>query len=407
MVSNNPRKPFMKCFAGTGQNLHLAHIPYIPYIHGMKQIALVFSVAVTFLSCKHHTDTNNNSWQLTGFVKTDSINPMLQPTDKLSFHCPLQNITTHWAERNVLNPAAVVRNDTVFLFFRAQDTNGTSRIGMATSTDGLHFSPAAAPVFYPAADSMKVYEWDHKRDSTGGALCKTCFDGTEDPRIVESGDGTYIMTYTAYDGKTARLAIASSKDLKSWTKHGLVLRSEKYNNQWSKSGAIVVKQSGTKMLATKINGKYWMYFGDTDLFMASSDDLLHWEVAENAENKKMIAVLHPRPGYFDSRLVEPGPYALLKDEGILLIYNASNAANFNDTTLPQFTYAAAQALFDKNNPHKLINRSETYFIHPDKAYEKIGEVNEVCFVEGLVFFKNKWFLYYGTADSKIAVAVKE
>lgn len=89
----------------------------------------------------------------------------------------------------------------------------------------------------------------------------------------------------------------------------------------------------------------------------------------------------------------------------MLIYNGSNAANFNDSTLPKFIYAAGQALFDKNNPFKLIDRTESYFIHPDKDYEKIGEVNEVCFVEGLVLFKNKWFLYYGTADSKIAVAV--
>jgi len=91
----------------------------------------------------------------------------------------------------------------------------------------------------------------------------------------------------------------------------------------------------------------------------------------------------------------------------LLIYNASNAANFNDSTLPKFTYAAGQALFDKNIPYKLIDRTESYFIHPDKDYEKIGEVNEVCFVEGLVYFKNQWFLYYGTADSKIAVATSK
>jgi predicted GH43/DUF377 family glycosyl hydrolase len=148
-----------------------------------------------------------------------------------------------------------------------------------------------------------------------------------------------------------------------------------------------------------------MYFGDTDLFIATSTDLIHWDVAENEESGKMFTVLHPRMGYFDSRLVEPGPYALLKDEGILLIYNASNAANFNDPKLPEFTYAAGQALFDKAQPYKLLDRTESYFIHPDKDYEKIGEVNEVCFVEGLVFFKDQWFLYYGTADSKIAVAV--
>src|SRR5690606_19465026 len=107
------------------------------------------------------------------------------------------------------------------------------------------------------------------------------------------------------------------------------------------------------------------------------------------------------PGFFDSRLVEPGPFALLRDEGVLLIYNGSNAANFNDTTMPKFTYSAGQALFDKNNPYKLLDRTDTNFIHPDKHYEKIGEVNEVCFVEGLVYFNNQWILYYGTADSKI------
>ncbi len=55
----------------------------------------------------------------------------------------------------------------------------------------------------------------------------------------------------------------------------------------------------------------------------------------------------------------------------------------------------------------MIDRTEGYFLFPEKDYEMVGEVNNVCFVEGLVFYKNKWFLYYGTGDSKIAVAVSE
>jgi predicted GH43/DUF377 family glycosyl hydrolase len=43
---------------------------------------------------------------------------------------------------------------------------------------------------------------------------------------------------------------------------------------------------------------------------------------------------------------------------------------------------------------------------PDNIYEISGQVGHVCFAEGLVNYKGKWFLYYGTADSKIAVAVK-
>lgn len=356
-----------------------------------KLFILLFVISMASCSSDAAKEKGDD-WSMQGFVKMDSLNPILEPSAVEKFICPITKELTAWNERNVLNPAAVVRDGKVYLLFRSQDQHMTSRIGMAVSDDGLHFSKLPEPVFYPGEDSMKKYEWK---------------GGVEDPRIVESEDGLYILTYTAYDGKTARLCLASSADLMHWNKHGLVLTAEKYKDTWSKSGAIVAEQRDNKIVAVKINGKYWMYFGDTELFMASSPDLLNWTVAENEESKKMIAVLHPRMGYFDSRLVEPGPYALLKDEGILLLYNGSNAQNFNDTALPKFTYSAGQALFDKNQPYKLIDRKINYFLTPDKEYEKIGEVNEVCFIEGLVYFKNKWFLYYGTADSKIAVAVKD
>lgn len=352
---------------------------------------------------------NDTNWAFPYFEKIDSLNPILTPAPDLKFLEPITGDTLKWEERNVLNPTAVVKNDRVYLMYRAQDITGTSRIGMAVSSDGLHFEKRPAPVFYPDNDEMKTYEWNYKKglpQHLNPQDCNSCyFDGVEDPRVVESEAGEYIMTYTAYDGRTARLSIASSKDLVTWIKHGLVLKDEKHKETWSKAGAIVGELQGSSMVAKRISGKYWMYFGDTDIFIASSDDLIEWQVAEDSESGKMISVLHPRRGYFDSRLVEPGPYAIVKDEGILLIYNSSNAGNFNDASLPTFTYSAGQALFDKNLPYKLIDRTEDSFIRPDKDYEKVGEVNEVCFVEGLVYFKEKWFLYYGTADSKIAVAI--
>ncbi|MDH3711677.1 MAG: glycoside hydrolase family 130 protein [Cyclobacteriaceae bacterium] len=346
-------------------------------------------------SCEQAVDqptdiSNEPDWTLMGFSKVDSLNPILRPQANQIFTCPLSQSSLAWEAKNVLNPAAVVKDDQIYLMYRAQDENMTSRLGLAVSNDGLHFQKQPQPVFFPQADSMQVYEWP---------------GGVEDPRIVESEEGQYILTYTAYDGNTARLCLATSKDLITWTKHGLVLNQQKYRDTWSKAGAIVCRREGQRLIATKLQGKYWMYFGDTDIFMATSHDLIHWQVLENEENGKMVSVLNPRPGRFDSRLVEPGPYALLTEAGILLIYNGSNAANLNDPELPKFTYAAGQALFDKQQPYKLLDRTENYFIHPDKPYEKVGEVNEVCFVEGLVYFKNAWYLYYGTADSKIAVAV--
>ncbi len=352
--------------------------------------------SLLFVHCKQGPDNKNiaiaekTGWAMLNFVKADSINPILLPSNQV-FNCPVRKSSVMWEGKNVLNPCAVVRDGKVYLIYRAQDKDMTSRLGLAVSDNGFHFVKQPAPVLYPDEDSLKKYEWK---------------GGVEDPRIVESEDRTYILTYTSYDGTIARLCLATSKDLVHWTKHGRVLSAEKYKNLWSKSGAIVAKQVGDKMIATKVNGKYLMYFGDADLYMATSEDLVHWDIPENMETKKMISVLHPRSGYFDSRLVEAGPFALLKDDGILVIYNGSNAPNFNDASLPKFTYSAGQALFDKNIPYKLIARTDSNFIHPDKSYEKTGEVNEVCFVEGLIHFRNKWFLYYGTADSRIAVAVR-
>ena len=350
------------------------------------------------------------SWELRGFVKVDSLNPILQPDSSPIFNCPLRKESVSWEARNVLNPSAVVKDGKVYLFYRAQDSMGTSRIGLAVSEDGLNFEKHPKPVFYPDTDSMFNYEWNYRKREMTGPLedCKSCyFDGVEDPRIIEDESGTYWMTYTAYDGDKARLSLASSKDLKAWTKHGLVLKGEQYESLWSKSGAIVGRLENGKILATRIAGSYWMYFGDTDLFLARSDDLLNWLPATDREKGDLIRVMHPRKGYFDSRLVQPGPFALKTEKGILLIYNGSNAANYRFDGFPKYTYAAGQALFDLEAPYKMIDRTTEDFLHPEKDYEKVGEVNEVCFVEGLVFFKGQWFLYYGTGDSKIAVAVSD
>lgn len=335
-------------------------------------------------------ELNSDAWALLPFEKVDSVNPVLVSGD-LTFKCPILNRKIKWEEKDVFNPAAVVRDNKVYLLYRAEDTigrfAGTSRLGLAVSDDGLHFTKSKEPVFYPDNDSLKVFEWE---------------GGVEDPRIVESADSTYIMTYTSYDGKVARLMLATSRDLKTWTKHGRILQG-RYKNIWSKSGAIVARQQGSRIVAEKIQGKYWMYFGDTDLFMVTSDDLIHWKPLE--ENGRLKRVLRPREGYFDSRLVESGPYALLRDAGIVLLYNGMNLEAGGDTTLAEGAYCGGQALFDKNDPSRVIDRLEKSFIRPDKPYETSGQVNHVCFLEGLVPFRDKWFLYYGTADSKIAVAV--
>jgi predicted GH43/DUF377 family glycosyl hydrolase len=335
-------------------------------------------------------DSTGTGWALMPFVKADSVNPVLTPAASQVFRDPIWKKEVKWEEKDVFNPACVVRDGKIWMLYRAEDKlgkyAGVSRLGLAISDDGLHFKKEPAPVFYPSDDAWKKYEWE---------------GGCEDPRVVEHPDGGYILTYTAYDGKTARLLLATSKDLHTWTKYGPVLGEGKHLNTWSKSGAIVARRQGDRFVAEKINGKYWMYFGDTSLFLASSDDLIHWVPLEDGKGG-LVPVLRPRPGKFDGQLVEPGPFALLGEKGILLIYNAATP---NKTGA--LVYSAGQALFDAKDPSTLSARLAESFFVPDKPYELTGQVNNVVFLEGLAPLKGKWFLYYGTADSKIAVAVAD
>jgi predicted GH43/DUF377 family glycosyl hydrolase len=122
---------------------------------------------------------------------------------------------------------------------------------------------------------------------------------------------------------------------------------------------------------------------------------------------KLKIVVPTREKKFDADLVESGPPALYTDKGILLIYNSRSLKNIGDTSLPDGTYTAGQVLIDKSDPTKVIKRLDNYFFKPDKPYELTGQVNNVCFLEGLADYKGQWFLYYGTADSKVAVAVRK
>lgn len=343
------------------------------------------------------------------FIKQDAANPVMGilPTEWTD---PILKKKVAWEGKYVFNPAAVVKNNKVYLLYRAEDTlkrfAGTSRIGLAWSEDGLHFTRKKEPVLFPDNDTFKLAEWE---------------GGIEDPRVVEDDKGTYYMNYTAYDGKTARLFVATSTDLEHWKKFGSVFQKfegGKYAKVWSKSGAVICERKGDKLVAAKIKGEYWMFWGESNIYVAHSKNLIDWQpVIETDISKReqdtlrnyrdFKPVFKPRPGKFDSFLCEPGPPAVITDKGIVFIYNARNNGDTGDKSIPHGTYAAGQVLLDKNDPMKVLSRTEKYFMKPDKPYEITGQVNNVCFLEGLVPFKGKWFLYYGTADEKIAVATAE
>jgi beta-1,2-mannosidase len=277
----------------------------------------------------------------------------------------------------VFNPAVIKQGAEFVMLYRAQDRGGTSRLGYATSSDGIHFHRRAQPVLWSDASYEK-----------GG--------GTEDPRLVKIG-GTYYLTYTGYnnvDGtgpnhQDAQLCLATSQDLIHWQRHGVIMPAYrgKWNVGWTKSGAIV---------HVKIEEKYWMYYlGDardrgSQMGVAYSQDLLHWTEALDHP------VLSSRPGYFDSKVVEPGPPPLLTDDGIFLLYNGAD---------DKLNYSTGWALFDKHDPTKLLARAERPVFRPEREWERVGQVPNVVFVEGLARQGDEVFFYYGGADKFVGVAI--
>jgi predicted GH43/DUF377 family glycosyl hydrolase len=220
------------------------------------------------------------SWQMGPFVKPADVNPVISPLETL-FECKMRGKPIGWERAHVFNPAAVVRNGLVCLIYRAEDGLGkgygahTSRLGLATSDDGIHFERHQNPVLFPAEDNNRTYEWP---------------GGCEDPRIVEAEDGSYYLYYTAWDHDIARLSVATSLDLVTWVKHGPIFTNgddQRFLNQWSKSGAVVTKKVQDRWIAAHIDGKFWMYWGEGDVYAATSDDLIHWRpVLDDASNLK-------------------------------------------------------------------------------------------------------------------------
>jgi beta-1,2-mannosidase len=274
------------------------------------------------------------------------------------------------------NPAVIKKDGKFVMLYRAQDRKGTSSLGYAISDDGIHFTRRPEPVIA----SETAYE-------KGG--------GVEDPRLQQIGD-TYYLTYTAYnnvdgagaDKKDAQLCLATSMDLIHWQRKGVIIPSfkGKWNVKWTKSGAIV---------PDKINGKYWMYYlgdaqgKDTQMGVAYSDDLLHWTDALDHP------VMSSRAGSFDSQVVEPGPPPIITPQGIFLIYNGAD---------DKLVYSTGWVLFDKHDPTKILARATEPVFAPEKEWEKLGQVPNVVFVEGMVRDGGRWLFYYGAADKHIGVA---
>ena len=286
-----------------------------------------------------------------------------------------------WESGNLYNPAAAVVDDRVVLLYRAHGADLVSRIGMATSDDGRHFEREADPVLEP--------EHDYERQ------------GCEDPRL-SLVEGVWHLTYTGYDGSSALLCLATSTDLRSWTKHGPVIGDFdtwatsplrpllRERRPWNKAGVIHPR---------RLLGQWWMWFGEGAIYAATSDDLRTWTPVTDEEHP-----LHrPTPGRFDADLVEIGAPPVETDDGLLVLL--TNGARLLDAQTRTVRYACGQIAVRVDDPGTLHAATDTPWLEPTTLEDQVGLVGNVTFVQGLVRFRDEWLAYYGQADTTLALAV--
>lgn len=309
-----------------------------------------------------------HGWQMGSFVKHPQ--PVLSPRPESRFQCPVQGREVRWEEQNVYNPAAVVRDGKVYLLYRADDRNPdlkwgrTCRIGLAWSVDGTNFMRHPTPVLYPDNDEWKRHEW-------GG--------GCEDLHIIEDEDGTYYMNYTTWNGHNDTVSVASSRDLLHWKKHGPAFAQA--GKIGGRSGVVVSRLVGDRLVAAKIDGKYWMYYTHP-CAIAWSTNLIDWTPTGEA--------VWPGGGR------EAGAIALLRDNGILLMTQGGHpklgAWTLRQTLIQRKDLAAIQQ--DQAEP----------FLWPEAEWERNGFIADTTVANALVPFKGRWWLYYGAADRCVGLA---
>ncbi len=315
-------------------------------------------------------NADRRGWDLGPFVKRKQ--PILRPTPDSRFLCPIRDKEVRWEEQNVYNPAAVVRAGKVYLLYRADDRSPdlkwgrTCRIGLAVSEDGVHFTRHAKPVLYPDNDPWKQYEWE---------------GGCEDLHVIEGEDGVYYMNYSTWNGKRDTMSVATSRDLVHWTKHGPAFRNSAPQKVYgSRSGVVVSRLEGDRLVATKIRGKYWMYYTHP-CALAWSENLIDWTPA----GKSVWGGSH-----------EAGAVALLRKDGILLMVQGGHP------TLG--TWTLRQALVDRDDLTTVRQYQKQPFLYPQHDWEKRGFLGNTTVANGLIRFGDRWLLYYGAADRVIGLA---
>lgn len=302
--------------------------------------------------------------------------------------------------RAVLNPTTY-QDETgrLHMFYRAVAKDGVSCVGYCAFQDDRLIERATSPLLKPDREYERL--------------------GIEDPRLTRIED-TYYMAYTGWDGTNARVCLATSRDLRTWQKHGIIspninndvateiLRHSPVYSRYAEltkyrheraGGESILWDKDAVLFPKKIGGKFAMLhriLPDIQLALFDSVEELqddeYW--LRNLNELYRWIVIDSRQG-FESRNVGAGAPPIETDKGWLLIYHGV------EQLTESRRYSMGVALLDKNDPTRVLGRLSSPALAPEESYELSGDVNNVVFPTAAAIQADQLRVYYGAADTRI------
>jgi len=279
--------------------------------------------------------------------------------------------TENWsyAVNAVFNPAAVKINSQTLLLVRAEDMRGFSHLTVVRSADGLkNWQIDEAPTF-EANQSSREERW-----------------GVEDARIVWLEEQKqFAITYVSFSEGGPVVSLAVTKNFKTFARLGALLPPE---------------DKDACLMSRRFKGRFALIHrpivrGEAHMWIAFSPDLKHW-----GDHRPLIMT---RSAYWDCHRVGLGCQPVETERGWLIFYHGVRV------TTAGAIYRVGLALLDLDEPWKVLRRSDEWVLGPQTPYERVGDVGDVVFPSGAIVHKetNKLRLYYGAADSSVAVAMAD
>ena len=292
---------------------------------------------------------------------------------------PISDMSHWWESKAVFNPGVAIYNDKIYLLYRALGSIHYSTFGLAVLSDPETVEKRFDQPVVESEDGNKYEQF-----------------GIEDPRITFF-EGKYYIVYNAPSVYRGGVGAPAWQHMKTpWRLRCSLLETEDFIT-FKRRGVILpdIDSKDGVLFPEKINGKYCLLHRVyPDIWISYSDRIDKFEIGEK--------LCLSRQNQWDSERIGAGPPPIRTELGWLLIYHGSGVKMDG-----KFSYEVGMMLLDLENPQKILYRSEEPILQPQENYEREGYVNNVVFPTGLIEWGDKYWLYYGAADSRVAVAYIE